>query len=175
MKTLVIHPQDKSTDFLSTIYADTDWTIITSIRTQKGQLRKAIKEHDRIICLGHGDQTGLLREYKFNVSLMIDSTHVQMLREKDCVLIWCYAHNFAEKYGLKGFSTGMIISEPYEAHYHRVTYTAESVKKSNAKFADAIKNSISLPTFEMKEQFHKLYIPDSAVEIFNNDRIFYES
>lgn len=175
MKTLVIHPADKSTDFLSTIYADTDWTIIRAIQTTKSHLRKSIKEHDRIICMGHGDPTGLVREYKIQLSYMIDSTYVQMLREKDCIFIWCYANDFAKKYAIKGFSTGMIISESYEAHYHRVIHSPESVKKSNEKFALAIKKCVSLPTIDMKSEFHKLYIPESNVEQYNNERIFYES
>lgn len=28
MKTLVIHPQDKSTDFLKEIYSDKNWTVL---------------------------------------------------------------------------------------------------------------------------------------------------
>lgn len=172
MKTLVIHPSDKTTDFLSTIYADTDWSVITSRRIQRGQIRKAIKEHDRIVCMGHGDPSGLIRDYVFQLSYMIDSSYVQLLRQKDCILIWCHANDFARKYNIGGFSTGMIISEDYEALYHRVVHSPESVKKSNEKFAFAIKNSISLPTVEMKTQFHKLYIPESAVESYNNERIF---
>lgn len=30
MKTLVIHPKDSTTDFLSEIYSDKDWTVINT-------------------------------------------------------------------------------------------------------------------------------------------------
>jgi hypothetical protein len=50
MKTLVIHPQDYSTDFLCKIYKDTDWTVINSTVSKKF-LKDSIKSHDRIIMI----------------------------------------------------------------------------------------------------------------------------
>jgi len=34
MKTLIIHPEDTSTDFLSTIYEGKDWTIIRLLKSK---------------------------------------------------------------------------------------------------------------------------------------------
>jgi hypothetical protein len=48
MKTLVIHPKDQTTDFLSIIYQDKDWTLITDNPSKK-YLKEQIKSHDRII------------------------------------------------------------------------------------------------------------------------------
>ena len=49
MKTLVIHPEDKTTNFLKPIYTDiTDATILT-VGLSKDEVRELIKEHDRII------------------------------------------------------------------------------------------------------------------------------
>ena len=110
MKTLVIHPKDTTTDFLSLIYEDKDWTVITD-NISKSALKRQIKAHDRIVMLGHGMETGLIG---FN-RLVIDSNLVYLLREKHCVCIWCNADKFVLKYGLKGFYTGMIISEVQEA------------------------------------------------------------
>lgn len=59
MKTLVIHPKDITTDFLSDIYSDKDWTVI-NINVSKSFLKKQIKEHDRIVMLGHGTGEGLV-------------------------------------------------------------------------------------------------------------------
>jgi len=54
MKTLVIHPYDESTKFLSLIYeGKEDWTIITE-NASKRLIFESLKEHDRIIMLGHG-------------------------------------------------------------------------------------------------------------------------
>ena len=52
MQTLVIHPADITTDFLNMIYQKLDCTIITG-RISKSKLKRTIKQHDRIIMLGH--------------------------------------------------------------------------------------------------------------------------
>lgn len=54
MKTLIIHPEDPTTSFLSQIYALlTNKTIITGGIT-KPELWKLIESHDRTLLLGHG-------------------------------------------------------------------------------------------------------------------------
>lgn len=59
MKTLVIHPYDNTTDFLMPIWYDkSDWKVIRSNSVSKSELRKQIKQSDRIICLGHGCEEG---------------------------------------------------------------------------------------------------------------------
>lgn len=65
MKTLVIHPKDKTTDFLKPIYHGRDWTVITGNCT-KEEVAKAIDEHDHIIMMGHGTPQGLLAMNQFN-------------------------------------------------------------------------------------------------------------
>lgn len=64
MKTLVIHPKDKTTDFLKPIYHGRDWTIMTG--GTKDEVAKAIDEHDHIIMMGHGTPQGLLSVGQFN-------------------------------------------------------------------------------------------------------------
>lgn len=94
MKTLVIHPSDISTDFLKPIWEKIpDATVIRSNSVGKGELRKKIKEHDRIICLGHGNEQGLFGKNRF----IVDSTFVQLLRNKDCMFVWCNADVFFKK------------------------------------------------------------------------------
>jgi hypothetical protein len=137
MKTLVIHPKDITTDILSEIYSNKDWTVI-STNVSKKILKEQIKTHDRIVMLVHGTKDGLIG---FN-RLMIDSNLVYLLREKTCVCIWCNADEFVEKYNLKGFYSGMIISEYEEAVMYDINTTTEWVNQSNTDFAFAIKNSI---------------------------------
>ena len=62
MKTLVIHPKDRTTEVLSKIYENhkEDWTIVTDYNISESKLKKLIKKHDRIIMLGHGTPMGLL-------------------------------------------------------------------------------------------------------------------
>ena len=44
MKTLIIHPKDSTTDFLSEIYSHKDWTVINT-NTSKKVLKEQIKTH----------------------------------------------------------------------------------------------------------------------------------
>lgn len=168
MKTLVIHPKDSTTDFLSVIYSDKDWTVINS-NTSKKILKEQIKIHDRIVMLGHGTEKGLIGFDR----LVIDSTWVYLLREKICVCIWCNADVFVEKYGLKGFYTGMIISEYEEAIMCCVPTNSFWISESNTDFAFAIKNSID--DENMLEKAKLLYEGNTSVVEFNRNNLYYEA
>lgn len=66
MKKLVIHPKDKSTDFLKPIYHGRNDTTVLTGGVPKEAVSKAIDEHDHIIMLGHGTPQGLLAMGQFN-------------------------------------------------------------------------------------------------------------
>lgn len=167
MKTLVIHPYDPTTYFLSVIYADKDWTVIRENPSRK-KLVAQIKANDRIVMLGHGSNFGLLGFKR----MIIDPSWVYLLREKQCVCIWCNADQFVVKYGLKGFYTGMIVSEYDEA----VTYclypvTLAEITESNTLFADSISKAIDSPNMleEVKGNYDTTC--NSVIE-FNKDNIY---
>lgn len=166
MKTLVIHPKDSTTYFLSVIYSDKDWTVITK-NVSKKILKDSIKSHDRIIMMGHGTENGLLGFDRF----IIDSTLVYLLRDKVCICIWCNADGFVIKYGLKGFYTGMIISEYEEAIMCSITTNWQFIQESNNDFAMAIKGSIDVDN--MLDSAKSLYEGNSAVVEFNRNNLFY--
>lgn len=167
MKTLVIHPKDNSTDFLSYIYKDKDFTVVND-NIGNSKKRKLLKEHDRIIMLGHGTKDGLFGHKKF----MIDSNDVATLREKEIVAIWCNADEFVKKYGLKGFYSGMFISEIEEAYYEGVYgLTTDEIEKSNNDFAKILgKHLESKNILEKVKQEYKN--DDSSVVIFNSQRLY---
>jgi len=167
MKTLVIHPQDYTTRFLSVIHQDhDDWTVITESVSKK-VLKEQIKAHDRIIMLGHGTPYGLLGFGRF----VIDPTYVYLLREKDCVCVWCNANMFVEKYGLKGFYTGMIISEMDEAYMCSVKVGVDELEAANWLFAEAIQQSIDEPN--MLEKAQSIFVGDGEVHEFNKSNMYY--
>ena len=167
MKTLVIHPKDLTTDFLCEIYSDKDWTVINT-NISKKLLKDKIKSHDRIVMLGHGTEKGLFGFDKY----VIDSTWVYLLREKICVCIWCNADVFVKKYELKGFFTGMIISEYEEAIMFCISTKSQWIAESNTHFALAIKNSIDEEN--MLEKAKMLYEGNSSVIEFNRNNLYYE-
>ena len=166
MKTLVIHPKDSTTAFLTEIYSDKDWSVINT-NTSKKILKDKIKAHDRVVMLGHGTELGLIGFGR----LVIDSSWVYLLREKECVCIWCNADLFVLKYGLRGFYTGMIISESDEAEiYLPYPYTHKDIDDSNSLFAETIKKSFDVDVIKMD------YKSDTnAVIMFNKDNLYYEA
>jgi len=51
-ETLVIHPEDHSTLFLSAIYENKGWDVMTDPFVNDDTVTELIKSHSRIICLG---------------------------------------------------------------------------------------------------------------------------
>jgi hypothetical protein len=169
MKTLVIHPEDPSTDFLKGIYKDKDWTVFTEHR---GNIRKRkfydmVKEHDRIIMMGHGCPAGLFYTH-------IDSEIVPILREKVCVCIWCNADQFVHKYGLKGFFTGMFISEVSEARWFGMKdVLQDEVTYSNVLFSMELNKVIDEPNaYDLIKEAYKGVFENDVIR-FNNERLYH--
>ena len=165
MKTLVIHPYDPTTIFLSEIYAGRGWDVI-NMNISKSALAKAIKKHDHIIMMGHGTPYGLLGFGRF----VIDSNFVHLLREKQCTMIWCNADEFVQKYKLKGLHSGMIISELGEAYDFCVPATADEVDESNTMFAEAIRETLDAD--DPLTMFNSLYEGESDLIMFNRKRMY---
>lgn len=168
MKTLVIHPSDNSTDFLKDIYKDFGYTLINT-NISKSKMCKIIKDHDRIIMMGHGSEDGLIGFGRF----IINSNHVYLLREKDCVYIWCNADKFVEKYKLKSqLFTGMIISEDIEANLFCINSTMDFMNESNYMFAIAIRLVINDNSIDIKHILGSYIVSRNPVICFNRNNIF---
>ena len=134
--TLVIHPDDRSTDFLKYIYQDLpNTTVVTKDKTQD-EIIDMIKSHDRIIMLGHGTPQGLMSVGQFpGGGYVINSEVVPYLTNTENIFIWCYASDFVSRYNLEGFSSGMFISEVSEAEYLDVSTTQADIDMSNMLFS----------------------------------------
>lgn len=121
MKTLVIHPMDYSTLTLCHVYETHNFTVIRDSTIDNTTLRDVIGSHDRIILLGHGLPNGLINpQIKYGRQMhrpfLVNSSHVDLLRTKEVISVWCYSDEFFRKYNIPGFHTGMIISEVNEAY-----------------------------------------------------------
>jgi hypothetical protein len=66
MNKLVIHPKDRTTDFLKPIYHGRNDTTVLTGGCTKQEVEQAIDKHDHIIMLGHGTPQGLLAMAQFN-------------------------------------------------------------------------------------------------------------
>lgn len=170
MKTLVIHPLDPSTDMLCTIYNGEDWTVVDGSGS-KSNLRKLIKDHDRIVMLGHGTADGLAD--LIGNRFVIDSSFVYLLRDKVVFCVWCNADEFVHKYNLKGFYTGMIISEEIEANMYKVNTVDGEVDTSNTVFSEAVRLAVNAKDEDMVRIVKENYVGKGNVFDFNRERIYH--
>lgn len=147
MKSLIIHPQDPTTDFLKPIYAPISNKTIIDGGINKTELKKLIDNHDRVIMLGHGSPQGLLSVNQFpNVGVfIIDDSMVDLLSKKtNNVFIWCNADLFVQSNRLNGFCTGMFISELDEAWYYDFWDLDERlIDESNDVFSSIVSKYIN--------------------------------
>jgi hypothetical protein len=144
MKKLVIHPRDDSTLFLTKVYENLDDVTLVMGDVNRGEIRDMITSHDQIMMMGHGTPNGLLSSGQFidesYFGFIIDDSCVNLLAEKDnSVFIWCNADKFVERNRLKGFYTGMFISEVDEAYLMGLGATTQTeVEESNNSFVETI-------------------------------------
>jgi hypothetical protein len=179
MKTLIIHPEDSSTSFLDIVYNPIpNKTVITGGIT-KYELKRLIKQHDRIMMMGHGSPYGLFSVGQFRTvySYIIDHDIVPLLSEKqDSVFIWCNADKFVENYGLRGFYSGMFISEVYEAFYCGLPGTTQDVvDESNYGFCEILSKHINENTEVIHENVKREYgviAEDNPVALYNINRLY---
>src|SRR5664280_434259 len=121
MKTLIIHPEDSTTDFLSQIYSSLANKTVVKGGISKSELRKLIESHDRVLMLGHGSPYGLINTGQFpdaGLFIIDDSMALTLKNKRDNVYIWCNADQFVRKHRLTGLNSGMFISEGMEASYY---------------------------------------------------------
>ena len=181
MTTLIIHPDDRSTDFLRPIYQDLKHkTVITGPITRSG-LHALIKVHDRIIGLGHGSPSGLFSMSSGGIgSYILGASEVEVLRGKELVSIWCHANQFMERHKLNGLYSGMFISEVSEARYYGLNeVTQADVNESNNAFAKILGREMCWLEdhrwlwANVKNQYTKLANWNLVAE-YNSGRWFYE-
>jgi hypothetical protein len=183
-KVLIIHPKDNSTEFLSIIYDHIqNKTVITGDLT-KSEVNELIVTHDRVMMMGHGSPYGLFSVGMFstNNGYIIDNSTVPYLQEKkDNVYIWCHANGFVDKHQLKGFYTGMFISEVGEAMYCSTDdenlgrTTQKEVDESNYGFCGIVKEYITENTdFIYENVFNEygLIAETNNVAKYNHRRLY---
>ena len=169
IKTLVIHIEDPSTDFLEDIYIDKYWDFIDYDYFPEQDLKEIISRYDRIVMLGHGSPSGLFG----NRGYIIDDSFGPLLKTKETVCIWCNADKFVERHGLKGFYTGMFISEVQEAKMCGIhTATQESIDYSNELFAELLGDLIFIEDDILTEMKERYWVDNDEVVNYNNKRLY---
>jgi len=187
MKTLVIHPQDKSTDFLTPIYMNLksfpDFEDVTIIRggMTRADVDQEIIKHDRIMMMGHGSPGGLFAVGQFidSQGYIISHGTADILKDKECIFIWCNADRFVETHTLKGLYSGMFISEVGEANYCGLPGTPQDiVDESNDVFAKELGLVAERSLSEMYECIKNSYgilAEGNPVAEYNHNRLYLNS
>ncbi|MCX6262850.1 MAG: hypothetical protein NTY95_18770 [Bacteroidia bacterium] len=144
MKTLIVHPEDPTTTFLSQIYAPIQNKTVVQGGITKSELQTLIEYNDRVLCLGHGSPDGLLNPDQFPDAgfYIVDESMVSALKNKsNCIYIWCYANQFVQRHGLEGLSCAMFLSETRETEYYGFdNIDGDLIDQSNVRFSLFVAN-----------------------------------
>ena len=179
MKTLIVHPKDSTTSFLDIVYNPIpNKTVITGGIT-KEELLGLIESHDRVMMMGHGSPGGLFSvgQFKNCGGFIIDRSIVPLLEKKNnSIFIWCNADEFVERYELKGFYSGMFISEVGEAYYCGLPGTKQDVvDESNYGFCNILSeyiNDTNEIIYENVKNRYGLIAETNKVARYNNQRLY---
>ena len=174
----VIHANDPTTKVLSHLYEQRqDISARITEASTNGDIQRALLGDDIIMMLGHGNQYGLFSKPNKNGEyrrFLITDRHVQFLRNKTCIGIWCHANLFAEQYGLHGLFSGMIISELQEAIDYHIPATKEEIDAEMEKFARRLNDCIErFGLAETPPLMKDLDDVKSELTLFNYNNLYY--
>ena len=179
MKTLIVHPNDNSTNFLCPIYERIENKTVIRGGVTKKALLKIANKHDRIMMMGHGSKLGLLAVSQFygegHEDYIIDKNFVSSLSNKDNVFIWCHADMFVNQHQLNGFYSGMFISEVLEAYMYDYEVSQKTIDKSNNVFSKIVSNYINQSSSIIYENVKKEYgslAKTNPIAKYNHERLF---
>jgi hypothetical protein len=182
MKTLIVHPKDDTTSFLDIVYTPIPNKTVITGGISKEDLRELIEQHDRVMMMGHGSPGGLFSvgQFKDTHGFIIDHTMVPLLEKKDnSVFIWCNADMFVDRYDLKGFYSGMFISEVGEANYCGLPGMGQDVvDESNYGFCHILAECINESNetiYEKVKNEYGLIAENNPVAYYNNNRLYLNS
>lgn len=119
---------------LAGVFAGLSGDILTNPR--RSEVKRLLSAHPErpLVLLGHGTERGLLNE-KWD-GYVVGSELVQLLRRQQLVIgVFCYAGNFADAYGLRGFFTSMFISNVQESVEAGYPAEAGTIRSENVEFS----------------------------------------
>ena len=174
----VIHATDPTTQVLSLLYQQReDVRLCITERNTSSDVQRAIRADDVIMMLGHGNEYGLFSKPDKNGDyrrFLITDRHVQFLRDKTCIGIWCYANKYAETYRLHGLFSGMIISELQEAIDLGVPATKDEIYREMEKFTIRLKDCMEKFGLEQTPlRMRELDDVQSELTKFNYGNLYY--
>ena len=127
------------TSFYTNIISGVETNLI--VNPSGHQIKELLRgSSNDLLLFGHGSELGLFNQH-WN-GYCIDRSHLEMLRKRRIIGVWCYAGNFADRYRLHGFFTSMFISNSREACEYGFDTTEDEVNLQNTIFGDALNRLI---------------------------------
>lgn len=174
---MVIHPKDRTTAMLSTLYEGLEVQVIDGDCSTKemNHLLHHVSPQERIMLLGHGSDKGLFFRHDDSKEvfdrIIVGHPHAYHLRRHggNIVAVWCNADRFARAEGVHGLFTGMIVSELSEALLYEVETTQEELDRENVKLAQRLRTLLDegLPLSEIPKRMLALDDVRSPLTRFN--------
>ena len=171
---IVIHPKDPSTKMLSLLYEGLEGVTLFDSWLQRDEICAALAaapKEEPVLLLGHGCPRGL---FDMRYGLVITDADAELLRDRpNLVGIWCFASDYAFAHKLKGFFSGMFISEEPEAWVNGVDAEADEIDGKTwdfaRRFGDMLRAGESLADIarELSDARHR----DSDLTRFNYSRL----
>ena len=180
-KILVIHPDDRSTDFLRAIYRKLKNITLITGGYSKSEVLKMISEHDQVMMMGHGSPWGLFSVGQFtdvDNGYIVDHSMIYLFtNQRNNIYIWCNADKFVDRYKLQGLYSGMFVSETGEALMCNLPPVSQSiVDESNNSFAtwlgDIISEKPLHETYEYMMYYYKILAESNSVAEYNSERLY---
>jgi hypothetical protein len=178
--TFILHPDDRSTDFLTPVHRHLkDKKVITGGIGEK-QIRQYLDSHNQLILMGHGTANGLLSIGQFpdRYLFVVNEEDTEILRKKENnIFIWCYASSFARTHKIKSFCTGMFISQKNETDFLGLyDVSAENIEMSNRCFVEVVAglikdNNVKQIYEGVMESKYRQLAKDNPVAKYNFERI----
>lgn len=177
---LVIHPDDRSTDFLSIIYDKIPNKKVIKSGYSYDDIVKLLPQYERVIMLGHGSPDGLFSVGKLLTydGYIINHDIAKLLENKpECVFIWCNADRYVNRHlELRGFYSGMFISEVAEARYMGLYgIDQQLVDESNNGFCEILSKYINEPVSVIYGKVVEEYgviANENPVALYNQKRLY---
>jgi hypothetical protein len=178
VKNLIIHPKDVSTDFLKPIYKSVENAVTLTGGVGSSKIKEYIQNSERVLMMGHGSPGGL-----FSIGRFYTGTYVigdwcvdDLAQKEENVFIWCNADKFVTKYRLKGFYSGMFVSEVSEANFCGLNgVDQDMVDESNETFAVLLGEYITLKKHDIYNNIRDTYgelAKNNPVAMYNWKRLY---
>jgi hypothetical protein len=169
--TLIIHPRDATTAFLTRVYDGLDYTVCNAPDVSNQELQELMAQHHRIVVMGHGSQQGLFHPVRM-VPHLISAEHAHLFHDKETVFLWCYASDFAKQHHIRALCTGMFVSDQAEAMWTGIGAGAFAIQQSNTFFAEAMRTVLQADQLPDIQQVLKLYPPNlNRVAAYNAPKL----